>query len=289
MHIPKATSSLNVFFGNQTREGRMLDLPLERIVRNESQPREHFDADALAALAESIQENGVIQPIAVRQVGPERFELIAGERRWLASQRAGIATIPAVVHDVDERTALVLALVENVVREDLNPMETARAYASLLDTHGISVADLARALGRSRPAVANTLRLLELPDDVLAMLERGQLTEGHGRALLGASDRTIQRRFAQRAIDQGWSVRALEAAVRGGEDAPVTELRARTPQTSPELQERVESFAERVLGANARVKMTTRGCRIELRCASPAQLLSLIDRLEALEKQQIPA
>lgn len=271
--------------GAAAESGRLLDLPIDRVVRNEAQPRTSFDPEALAALATSIEARGIIQPIAVRQVGRDRFELIAGERRWLAAQRAGLRTVPAVVLDVDERESLVLALVENVVRQDLNPLETARAYQSLLDEHDIAIAELARALGKSRPAVSNTLRLLELPDDVLESIHAGRLREGHGRALLGLSDRSMQRRLARLAIDRSLSVRALEAAVRAHEEAgddasTVTPRWASHPE--PELQQAFDRLVDRLDGGMAaRLRVGQRQVKLELRCRDQAALEQLLDRLAA--------
>lgn len=280
MHIPRARNSLTSLLGPVQAAGQLLQIPVEQIVRNEAQPRTHFDPDAIASLAESIQAQGLIQPVAVRQVAPDRFELIAGERRWLAARRAGLATIPAVVHQTTDRDSIVLALAENLVREDLGPLETARAYSRLLDEFGISVADLARALGKSRPAVANTLRLLELPDDVLRAIEERRLSEGHGRALLQLEDRDRQRRMARTAIEHSMSVRALEAAVRRARFDTVGS--APPPSAPPELQARVERLAERALGVRGRVKVTQRSAKLELRCSNIDELLKLVARLEQM-------
>jgi len=265
----------------------LLHIRLEDIHRNEAQPRTVFDSDAIHSLATSIEANGVIQPIAVRARRTGGWEIIAGERRWLAAQRAGLTTIPAVEHDVDERETLVLALVENLVREDLSPLETARAYAALQDEFSMTVADLGRAVGRSRPAVSNTLRLLELPDDALAMLERGSLTEGHGRALLGCSDRVRLVRLARLTLDRGLTVRALEKAVREEElsaanGAPRAARRSKwNIDPDGELVDRVERLTNDLLGVRGRVKLGDGGGKLELHCDKPADLVALIERLEA--------
>ncbi|MCW2960218.1 MAG: parB-like partition protein [Thermoleophilia bacterium] len=269
-------------------ESGLLALRLDEVYRNASQPRTVFDSEAIHSLATSIETNGVIQPIAVRPRPAGGYEIIAGERRWLAAQRAGLRTIPAVLHDVDEQETLVLALVENLVREDLSPLETARAYAALQDEFKMSVADLARAVGRSRPAVSNTIRLLELPDDALAMLERGQLTEGHGRALLGCSDRVRLLKLARLTLDRSLTVRALEALVREQEQAlrdgtsPTAVRRTKwNVEPDTELLDRVERLSEQLLGVRARVKLGTGGGKLELHCDAPADLHLLVDRLEA--------
>lgn len=266
----------------------LLAIPLEEVHRNEAQPRTVFDAEAIHSLATSIEANGVIQPIAVRPRPEGGWEIIAGERRWLAAQRAGLRTIPAVVHDVDERETLVLALVENLVREDLTPLEAARAYAALQDEFEMTVADLARAVGRSRPAVANTLRLLELPDAILEMLERRQLTEGHGRALLGCSDRVRMQRLAKLTLDRSLSVRALEALVRDEEQLAATgttaarQLRRSKWNREPdaELVDRIDRMADQLPGIRARVRVGECGAKLELHCADSHDLQMLVERLE---------
>jgi ParB family chromosome partitioning protein len=269
--------------GNQ-----LLALRLDEVHRNESQPRTVFAAEAIHSLATSIEANGVIQPIAVRRRADGAYEIIAGERRWLAAQQAGLTTIPAVLHDVDERETLVLALVENLVREDLSPMETARAYAALQDEFGMSVAELARSVGRSRPAVANTLRLLELPDDVLELLEQRRITEGHGRALLGCSDRVRLQRLARLTLDRSLTVRQLEAMVREEEAAlaagaaPRRATRAKwNLDPDAELVDRVDRLAEQLLGVRGRIKLGDGGAKLELHCDRAADLFELVDRLEA--------
>ena len=290
MDIPVASptkkSGLSMLLGNAVRStGRLLDLPLDSIVRNEAQPRTSFDQDAISALASSIESRGVIQPIAVREIAPERYEIIAGERRWLASRRAGLRTIPAVVHDADAREALVLAVVENVVREDLNAMEAAHAYQALIDQHGVTTAELAAALGKSRPAVANTLRLLELPDDVLDAISDRRLSEGHGRALLGLNNRNLQRRYARLAVDRSLSVRATEAAVRdivAAGDAPAPHKRQWNATPDAHLQEQFDRLSD-LLGSTTRAKMKVgqRGAKIELHCTDAAALSGLLESLEA--------
>lgn len=267
---------------SDTAAGTPRDLTLSQIVRNEDQPRTHFDAAELEALATSVESQGLIQPIAVRPLKDGTFQIIAGERRWLAAQRAGLTRVPVIVHDVDERASLILALVENLVRSDLNPLETARAYAALQDTWEVSVAELARALGKSRPAVANTLRLLELPDEVITLLEQGRLTEGHGRALLGLEDRSAQRRLARKAQDGAMSVRAVEEAVRRDRTAEPSTPRTWNHVPEVELQESFDRVLQ-ALGGTARAKLKTgeRAAQLVLRCESHAALLELMDVLSA--------
>ncbi|MHB8657474.1 MAG: ParB/RepB/Spo0J family partition protein [Solirubrobacteraceae bacterium] len=190
--------------------GRLRDLPLEQIHANPAQPRKRFDDAGLASFAESIRERGVLQPIIVRPVA-DGYELVAGERRWRASQLAGESTIPALVDDaLDDAGSLELALIENVVRADLSAIEQARTLATLLDDLRLTATVLAKRLGRSRADIANTIRLLELPDEAIDLIDTGALSKGHGKALLAEPDHDRRRQLARRAADAGWSVRALE-------------------------------------------------------------------------------
>ena len=188
---------------------RFAVLALNLIDRNPDQPRRQFDEEALAKLALSIEESGVIEPILVRP-RQGRYELVAGERRWRAAHRAGLGEIPAVICELDDITAFLLAVTENTAREDLNPIEEARAFLRLVDRAGMSKAEIARRVGRTREAVANLVRLLELPDNALELIETGELSEGHGRALLLCKDHGVRRRLATRAARERWSVRELE-------------------------------------------------------------------------------
>ncbi len=194
--------------------GELRELPIELIKPNPNQPRTKIDPEALAGLASSIEANGVVQPLLVRPLPDGSYELIAGERRWRAAQAAGLAKVPAVVRDQELAERLQVALIENMVREDLNPVDEARACAALVDDLGLTKEDLARRVGRSRPAVSNLIRLLDLPDEALALLESGELSEGHGRALLAADGNDVRRRLARDAVRGGWSVRETENRVK---------------------------------------------------------------------------
>jgi ParB family transcriptional regulator, chromosome partitioning protein len=204
--LPESTPGADV--------GDLRELPVGLIKPNPKQPRTKFDADALAALAASIESSGVVQPLLVRPLHDGSYELIAGERRWRAAQQAGLEKVPAVVRDSEHAERLQVALIENMVREDLNPVEEARACAALVEDLGLSKEDLARRIGRSRPAVSNLIRLLDLPDEALELLESGELSEGHGRALLGAPGNDVRRRLARDAARGDWSVRETENRVR---------------------------------------------------------------------------
>jgi ParB family chromosome partitioning protein len=221
--------------------GELRELPVELIKPNPGQPRTNFDAEALAALAASIEASGVVQPLLVRPLPDGSYELVAGERRWRAAQQAGLAKVPAVVREQAEAERLQAALVENMVREDLNPVEEARACAALVEDLGLTKEDLARRVGRSRPAVSNLIRLLELPDETLELLEAGELSEGHGKALLGAGGNDVRRRLARDAVRGGWSVRETENRVRL---AGQPKARARRPAVDPEAAAALETAAD---------------------------------------------
>ncbi len=206
------------------------ELPVELVGPNPRQPRKAFDEAALEALAGSIAEQGVLQPVLVRPVAGGRYELVAGERRWRAARLAGLETLPAVVRGAGAATdaeRLELALVENVAREDLNPVEEARACAALVEELGLTREEVGRRVGKSRVAVSNLLRLLDLPDEALTLLERGELSEGHGRALLLADDHAARRALARSAAAEGWSVRTTEARARAASDG--SRAKPRTP------------------------------------------------------------
>ncbi len=192
----------------------VFDCAIERIVPRRDQPRKSFDGDKLDELAATIAEHGVIQPLVVRRLEGDRFEIIAGERRWRAAQRAGKKEVPVVVKDVSPAQAFELALIENVQREDLNPIEVAEAYARLCDDGGRTQEEVAERVGKSRVAVTNSLRLLKLPEPVRALVSSGELSEGHARALLGAADEAAMTALARKAIAGRLSVRKLEDMVR---------------------------------------------------------------------------
>src|SRR5829696_8948638 len=194
------------------------EIPVELVQANPDQPRTQFNAEQLTALAESIKARGVLQPIVVRPLAGGAYELIAGERRLRASKLADLPTIPAVVRDTDEQERLELALIENMARADLNPVEEARACATLVEDLGLTKEELGRRVGRSRAAVSNLIRLLELPDEVLGAIGDGRLSEGHGRALLRCKDHSRRRRLGSDALAGGWPVRETEERARLAEE-----------------------------------------------------------------------
>jgi ParB family transcriptional regulator, chromosome partitioning protein len=251
----------------------MREIPVERITPNPFQPRKSFETQAMDELQASIAEYGVLVPIIVRKRG-ENFELIAGERRWRASAALRRTTIPAIVRESDDRDSLEVAIIENLQRENLNPLEEAAGFASLMDEHGFTQEDLAQRLGKSRPAVANALRLLSLADAIKAMLADGRLTAGHGRALLMArvEDRL---KLAQRAIDEELSVRALEKLANAQKmtppPVPPRELSADEQSFEAQLRER--------FGTRVALVRSGAGGRIEFRFGSDSELIRLGDLL----------
>lgn len=269
-------------------QDELRQVPVSAIEANPAQPRKSFDADELSALAESIKQNGVLQPLLVRPLEGGRYELIAGERRLRATRQAGIETVPAFVRANLDADKLELALIENMARVDLNPIDSARACAALVDDLGLSKEEVARRVGKSRVAVSNLIRLLNLPDEVVAEIEAGLLTEGHGRALLRAEDRFTQRRLAAQAIDEGWSVRETER--RAGEDfaSPDSKLKVEgktTAKHSPaseivEAQSDIAERFERAMRSEPKVKVTERGVMVQFSFADVAEALAAADSLE---------
>ena len=260
-------------------------LPVDLVGPNPDQPRKAFDEESLLALAESVRVRGILQPVLVRPVVGGRYELIAGERRWRAARLIELSTIPAIIRRYDNATSLELALVENMARDDLNPVEEARACAALVEELGLSREEVGLRVGRSRVTVSNLIRLLDLPDDTLALIERGELTEGHGRALLLTDDHAERRRLARAAVDSRWSVRELEARARTTDAVRLGAVRKRRAKRDlhPDQQAAIQQIAD-ALGAalGAEVEVTPgleRGYRVQLNFDSLDQALELARRL----------
>ncbi|MDO8184437.1 ParB/RepB/Spo0J family partition protein [Conexibacter sp. JD483] len=260
-------------------------LPVEQIAPNPHQPRRQFEEEALVALAESLKARGLLQPILVRPLTAGGWELIAGERRWRAAKIAGIAEIPAIVRQRDDAASLELAVIENMAREDLNPVEEARACAALVEELSLTREDVGRRVGRSRVAVSNLIRLLDLPDDALALLERGDLSEGHGRALLLAPDHGDRRRLARDAAALGWSVRELERRARAAaeaDEATAPRARARRSGLHPDQQEAVAQLSDvfsSAVGSDVEVAPAGAGYRVQLSFETLDEALALARRL----------
>ena len=252
--------------GQEPSNAGLLELALSSITPNPQQPREHFDEEGLASLADSIREVGVLQPILVRRTGEDVYELIAGERRWRAARRVGLQTIPAIVRNADDVAMLQQAIVENVQREQLNPLEEAAAYQQLIEDFELKHDDVAVRVGKSRATITNTLRLLQLPPTIQRMVKEGALRMGHARALLGTPDRAFQEQLAKRAVAEDLSVREVEDAIRArGEGdtskapatAPVTRLR---PPGLLELEELLADYLE----TRVRVTMGPKHGRVQI-------------------------
>ena len=205
---------LNTDGGVDDDRTRLLDVPIDSLAPNPNQPRVHFDEETLAELAASIREIGVLQPVLARDVGNGRYQLVAGERRWRAARRAGLTTIPAIVRRTDDLNSIEQALVENLHRQDLTPLEEAAAYQQLIEDFGLTHEQVSVRVGKSRSVITNTLRLMTLPPSIQHLLADGRLSAGHARALLGSPDRAFQEHLAKRAVGEGWSVRAVEEAIR---------------------------------------------------------------------------
>lgn len=240
------------------RPGTPQELAVAAIRPNPFQPRTHFDETALKELADSIEASGLLQPVVVRP-RPGGFELIAGERRWRAAQRLGWEKVPAIVREADDRTVLTLALIENLQRDDLSPMEEARSYQRLIDEFAISQSEVARLIGRDRSTVANALRLFKLPDEVRAMVDDGRLSEGHARALLGVAEPAALLALARAAIAGGWSVREIEARVRGDRPTGKARAAASPAKAAVPAAKRVEEALRKHLGTDVRIALRRRG------------------------------
>ena len=263
---------LEVLLG-ETAQPELRHLPVDSIQPNPRQPRKRFEPEAAAGLAASIRLQGVLQPIVVRPQGEGRYELIAGERRWRASRAAGSPTVPAIVKQVGDRESLLLGLVENVAREQLSAVEEARAYASLVDEFELSLADVSARVGRSKSSVSNRLRLLELPEEVLWMIARGDLSEGHARAVLSIPDDEGRKRLASRIMKEGMTVRSAERAAQDG-GARRRPRRARL--FDPALTDRAAVAAERLTGLPAKVKDRT----LQIAFEDETKLAELVEALE---------
>ena len=257
-------------------------LAIGALIANRQNPRRDFDTDQLEDLTNSIREKGIMQPLLVRPVPGEigRFEIIAGERRWRAAQRAGLNDVPVIVREVDDKEALELAIIENVQRADLNPLEEAMGYGQLMEQFGYTQQDLAQVIGKSRSHVANTLRLLKLPPDVRDMLARGELTAGHARALITADDPLA---LARRIVGGGLSVRAAEALSQGQPSARRSGAgRSHAAHTAPQKDADTEALEKRLsdaLGLNVLVDHKDSGGRLEIRYRTLEQLDDICLRL----------
>jgi ParB family transcriptional regulator, chromosome partitioning protein len=261
-------------------ETGLREVPVELIDPNPRQPRREFDEEALVALSESIRARGILQPVVVRPLAGGRYELIAGERRLRAARLAELDAIPAVVRQTEDWERLDLALAENMARVDLNPVEEARACSMLVDDLGLSKAEVGRRVGKSRVAVSNLVRLLELPDEVLDAIEAGGLSEAHGRAILTCKDHQDRKRLGREAREQGWSVRETERRAREAEaGGPAPRPSRDVHPDHAAAVAAVEEALSSALGRPVRAKPKGEGCRVELDFDTAAEAEELVERL----------
>jgi ParB family transcriptional regulator, chromosome partitioning protein len=279
---------LSVSPGTGAQE-ELREVPVESISPNPKQPRRRFDEESLNTLAGSLGDRGVLQPVLVRPKPDGRYELIAGERRWRAAQIAGLRQIPALVRPRDDAEALEVALIENMAREDLNPIEEARACAALVEELGLTREDVGRRVGRGRVAVSNLMRLLDLPDETLELLEAGALSEGHGRALLMAKDHAERRRLSRAASTEGWSVRTVEDRARRSNEEGAAERGSAnhrptsSAQVHPDQEAargEIEAALEQALGVEVQARANAGGSyRVQLAFGSREEALAFAKRL----------
>ncbi|MCC2258504.1 ParB/RepB/Spo0J family partition protein [Intestinimonas aquisgranensis] len=266
----------------QNQEGGSVSLPIAQVEPGLKQPRKRFDPETLADLAESIRTHGIIQPLTVRRLGSGYYQIIAGERRWRAAKLAGLSEVPAVIIEADDRKVMELGLIENLQREDLNPMEEALGYQALVQEYGLTQEEAAQQVGKSRPAVANALRLLALPDAIRALLEEGKLSAGHGRALLTVPDSTLQKKLAQKVVQEGLSVRQTEAMAKrlaqAGAEAEEAAAKAADPMklyrdaAAKELSQR--------WGRKVSITKGPKKGKVEFEFYNDEDLTELLDKLE---------
>ena len=261
------------------------EIPVELVAPNPRQPRRIFDEHTLSELADSIRARGLLQPIVVRTLPGGRYELLAGERRLRAARIAELESVPALVREADERDQLDIALAENMARVDLNPVDEARACATLVEDLGLTKEEVGRRVGRSRVAISNLIRLLDLPEEALELIERGELSEGHGRAILLCKDHGARRALALEARDGAWSVRETERRARETETGEA-QRRSRGPRAviHPDLEEALaaaEDALSAALGHEVKVRPRGERCRVELDFDTPAEAAQVAERILA--------
>lgn len=278
---------------NENSSEEVLEIPIRAIQPNASQPRLYFDETSLTELADSIRANGIIQPLLVRRIAPERYEIIAGERRWRAAQIVGLGKVPAVVRDVPDDKILELALIENIQRQELNPIEEAHAYKRLIETLGLTQELVAQRVGKDRTVITNHLRLLRLPQEVQKMLEKDEISMGHARALLGVDDAAIQQRLAQRIAEKRLSVREVERTIKiyaeKGKE-PKQKEEAKRPVNDANFRA-AEDKLRRHLGTQVKIVQDRSGesGKIEIEYYSNKDLTRIYDLLMARAEREVSA
>lgn len=287
--MPKAKGlgkGLDALMGDtalHSQEAGSVLLPISQVEPGLNQPRKRFDDGALADLAASIEEHGVIQPLTVRRLSTGYYQIIAGERRWRASKLAGLKEVPAVIIEADDRKVLEIGLIENLQREDLNPIEEAKGYQVLIKEFGMNQEEIAERMGKSRPAISNALRLTALPPEVRELIAGGRLSAGHGRAVLMVEGEQAQAAFAQKIVDEGWSVRQAEARAKNFVLPSKWDL---PPEDSPDphaiYTKAVEKELSLRLGRKVTIKNGAKKGRLELEFYNVDDLNDLLDLLEQL-------
>lgn len=269
---------LDALFAQNTLEdgNATVTLPLDEIVPNRDQPRKQFDDDALADLSASIAQHGVLQPLLVRPMPDGTYQLVAGERRWRASRMAGLTEVPVVIRDMNEQEAAELALIENLQREDLNPMEEAIGYRTLMDNYGMTQEQAALVVNKSRPAVANALRLLQLPESVAQMVASGKLSAGHARTVLAFEGEEAQIAAATAAVQKGLSVRELEKMAKAAKRTPKTPT---APKRRDSFYDEVELALRESLGRQVKVTASAKGGVLQVEFFDPEDLRALANKL----------
>ena len=268
----------------QSQEGGSVSLPLAQVEPGLKQPRKRFDEETLADLADSIRTHGIIQPLTVRRLSSGYYQIIAGERRWRAAKLAGLSEVPAVIIEADDRKVMELGLIENLQREDLNPMEEAMGYRTLMEEYGLTQEETAQRVGKSRPAVANALRLIALPDAIRHLVEEGQLSAGHARALLSISSSTLQKKLSQKIIAEGLSVRQTEALAKrfAREEAQEETAYAAPPDPMKLYRDAAAKDLTTRWGRKVSITMGPKKGKLEFEFYNDEDLTELLDRLSDL-------
>lgn len=268
----------------QSQEGGSVSLPLAQVEPGLKQPRKRFDEETLADLADSIRTHGIIQPLTVRRLSSGYYQIIAGERRWRAAKLAGLSEVPAVIIEADDRKVMELGLIENLQREDLNPMEEAMGYRTLMEEYGLTQEETAQRVSKSRPAVANALRLIALPDAIRHLVEEGQLSAGHARALLSISSSTLQKKLAQKIIAEGLSVRQTEALAKrfAREEAQEETAYAAPPDPMKLYRDAAAKDLTTRWGRKVSITMGPKKGKLEFEFYNDEDLTELLDRLSDL-------
>ncbi len=258
-----------------------ISLPISQVEPGLNQPRKRFDEDALSDLADSIRVHGIIQPLTVRRLATGYYQIIAGERRWRAAKAAGLQEVPAVIIEADDRKVMELGLIENLQREDLNPAEEARGYRTLMEEYGLTQEQVAQQMGKSRPAITNTLRLLTLPEEVMALVEEGSLSAGHARAILGAPSPALQKEAAKRVVESQLSVRQTEALIKALQKEKKEKAKPEGPDLSLYLGELEKDLSGR-LGRKVKIAHKGKKGRIELEYYNEQDMEALLALLQHL-------